>query len=53
MSPTYVCDLVNHSLDLLIDGECGIWHLAIRGAVSWYEFALMAARAAGLQGSLI
>lgn len=53
VSPTYVCDLVNHSLDLLIDGECGIWHLANRGAVSWYEFALMAARAAGLEGAWI
>ena len=53
VSPTYVCDLANHSLDLLIDGECGIWHLANRGAVSWYEFALMAARAAGLEGAWI
>ena len=48
-----MCDLVNHSLDLLIDGECNIGHLANRGAVSWYEFAVVAARAAGLEGSLI
>lgn len=48
-----MCDLVNHSLGLLIHGECGIWHLANRGAVSWYEFAVVAAREAGLEGSLI
>ena len=35
ISPTYVPDLVNAALDLLIDGETGIWHLANRGAVSW------------------
>ncbi len=28
VSPTYVPDLVNASLDLLIDGETGLWHLA-------------------------
>jgi dTDP-4-dehydrorhamnose reductase len=27
VSPTYVPDLVNACLDLLIDKECGIWHL--------------------------
>ena len=39
VSPTYVPDLVNAALDLLIDGEIGLWHLANRGAVSWAEFA--------------
>ena len=28
VSPTYVPDLVHASLDLLIDGEHGLWHLA-------------------------
>jgi dTDP-4-dehydrorhamnose reductase len=28
VSPTYVPDLVNASLDLLIDSETGLWHLA-------------------------
>jgi dTDP-4-dehydrorhamnose reductase len=28
ISPTYVPDLVHTALDLLIDGEAGIWHLA-------------------------
>ena len=48
VSPTYVPDLVHAALDLLIDGERGVWHLANRGAVSWFEFAQMAAQAAGL-----
>ena len=39
VSPTYVPDLVNASLDLLIDGESGIWHLTNVGAISWLEFA--------------
>lgn len=50
VSPTYVPDLVNASLDLLIDGERGILHVANRGAVTWLELASMAAEAAGLRG---
>jgi dTDP-4-dehydrorhamnose reductase len=53
VSPTYVPDLVTVSLDLLIDAECGIWHLANRGAVSWAEFARLAARVAGLDDGLV
>ncbi|HVF66991.1 MAG TPA: family 1 glycosylhydrolase [Pyrinomonadaceae bacterium] len=53
VSPTYVPDLVNACLDLLIDGERGVWHLANRGALSWAEFARLAARAAGLDESLV
>jgi dTDP-4-dehydrorhamnose reductase len=30
-----------------VDGERGIWHLAHGGAVSWFEFAAMAAASAG------
>lgn len=39
VSPTYVPDLVHAALDLLIDGEKGIVHLANEGEVSWVEFA--------------
>jgi dTDP-4-dehydrorhamnose reductase len=53
VSPTYVPDLVQAVLDLLIDGEHGVWHLANRGDVSWHEFAAMAARAAGLDAGLV
>ena len=43
VSPTYVPDLANESLDLLIDGERGIIHVTNVGEVSWEEFALQAA----------
>jgi dTDP-4-dehydrorhamnose reductase len=48
ISPTYVPDLVNESLNLLIDGERGLWHLANPGAVTWAELARTAAALAGL-----
>jgi dTDP-4-dehydrorhamnose reductase len=51
VSPTYVPDLVNVSLDLLIDGERGIWHLANSGAVTWAELARRAAQVTGLDAS--
>jgi dTDP-4-dehydrorhamnose reductase len=47
VSPTYVPDLVHAALDLLIDGERGVWHLANRGAISWYDLAREAARRSG------
>lgn len=53
VSPTYVPDLVHATLDLLIDGERGIWHLANRGAVSWADLARRAACMAGLDESLV
>lgn len=53
ISPTYTPDLVNACLDILIDGEKGIWHLAQQGAVTWAEFARWAGRLADLDSSLI
>ncbi|MEN3332804.1 MAG: dTDP-4-dehydrorhamnose reductase [Blastocatellia bacterium] len=50
VSPTYVPDLVNASLDLLIDGEQGIWHLANAGAITWVDLARLAASIAGISG---
>jgi len=53
VSPTYVPDLVHACLDLAIDGEGGIWHLANAGSVTWAELARKAAAAAGIDaGSL-
>lgn len=46
VSPTYVPDLVHGTLDLLIDGESGIWHLANAGAVSWHDLVVTVARLA-------
>jgi dTDP-4-dehydrorhamnose reductase len=48
VSPTYVPDLVSAALDLLLDGESGVWHLANRGVVTWAELARKAAAVAGL-----
>lgn len=53
ISPTYVPDLVHSSLDLLVDGEKGIWHLANEGAVTWSELAYRVADAFDLDASLI
>ena len=39
VSPTYVPDLVQATLDLLLDEERGVWHLTNQGAVSWHELA--------------
>jgi dTDP-4-dehydrorhamnose reductase len=53
VSPTYVPDLVHATLDLLIDGETGLWHLANGGAATWFEFARLAAEACGERSDLI
>jgi dTDP-4-dehydrorhamnose reductase len=53
ISPTYVPDLVHAALDLLIDEEQGIWHLANKGATSWVELARRVAELAGLDPGLI
>jgi dTDP-4-dehydrorhamnose reductase len=39
ISPTYVPDLVNNSLDILIDDESGIWHVVNKGKTTWSELA--------------
>ncbi len=53
VSPTYVPDLVHAVLDLLIDGESGVWHLANEGCVTWAEFALLGLNRAGLDASRV
>ncbi len=53
VSPTYVPDLVDAALDLMIDGERGIWHLANDGAINWKDFGRMAAKASGMDYALI
>ncbi|MEA3060859.1 MAG: dTDP-4-dehydrorhamnose reductase, partial [Sphingomonadales bacterium] len=47
VSPTWVPDLVHATLDLLVDGERGLWHLANPGRISWHEFARRVAEGAG------
>ncbi|WP_046861939.1 family 1 glycosylhydrolase [Microvirga massiliensis] len=46
VSPTYVPDLVHGALDLLIDEETGIRHLANEGEISWHDFAVAVAERA-------
>ncbi len=43
ISPTYIPDLVHTTLDLLIDGEKGIWHLTNEGEISWSQLATVIA----------
>jgi dTDP-4-dehydrorhamnose reductase len=47
VSPTYVPDLVHACLDLAIDREHGLWHLANTGATTWAGLARAAATLAG------
>ena len=51
ITPTYIPDLVHHALDLLIDGERGVWHLANVGTVSWFDWAILAAEMFGISTS--
>ena len=53
VSPTYVPDLVHATLDLLIDGERGVWHLANEGQLSWADLARRVGESADLDCSLI
>ncbi|MCC9137027.1 SDR family oxidoreductase [Pontibacter silvestris] len=53
ISPTYIPDLVHASLDLLLDGECGIWHLANVGETTYASLASEVARLAGFDSGLV
>jgi dTDP-4-dehydrorhamnose reductase len=53
VSATYAPDLAHAALDLLIDGECGVVHLANDGALTWAELARRAGELAGLDSGLV
>lgn len=53
VSPTFVPDLVRATLDLVVDGESGLWHLVNQGGTSWAEFGREIARATGLSQALV
>ena len=53
MSGTYLPDLVHATLDLLIDGEAGVWHLANGGALTPEQLLIAAAEIIDLDGELI
>ncbi|MGN7204195.1 family 1 glycosylhydrolase [Pedobacter sp. SAFR-022] len=53
ISPTLVSDLIHSSLDLLIDGEAQIWHVANQGTISWADLAGEVASRAGYSSTLL
>ena len=53
VSPTYVPDLVNGCLDLLIDRESGIWHVANEGEITWAGLAQTAAEYARVRANTL
>lgn len=53
VSPTYTPELADAVLDLLIDGEQGVWHLANQGQVSWAQFARMLCESLDLDPSRV
>lgn len=53
VSPTYTPALANAVLDLVLDGDRGVWHVANAGALSWTEFARELAKAARLDHRLV
>lgn len=52
-SPTYIPDLGHALLDLLIDGESGIWHLANQGRLSWSHFVRIVCSGASIPLSTV
>jgi dTDP-4-dehydrorhamnose reductase len=52
-SATYIPDLVNVCIDLLIDKEHGIRHLANDGALTWFQLAQAVVLSKGLDVSLV
>lgn len=53
VSPTYVPDLVQCCLDLLVDQASGLWHLSNGEPVTWAELALRAAHLAQVDASAL
>ena len=53
ISPTYVPHLVEAVLDLAIDGEVGLWHLANTGSITWERFARAILKATGADPALV
>ncbi|MFO0892480.1 MAG: hypothetical protein U0790_25475, partial [Isosphaeraceae bacterium] len=51
VSPAYLPDLANATLELLVDGEAGIWHLVNDGPTTWGELVRTAAALCGLDAS--
>jgi dTDP-4-dehydrorhamnose reductase len=48
VSPSFVPELVDAALDLLIDGMQGLWHATNTGAISLFQLARAAAVRSGI-----
>lgn len=48
LSPTATHDLARGIRDVVLGGRPGRYHVTNQGAISWYDFAVMAVRLAGL-----
>jgi dTDP-4-dehydrorhamnose reductase len=53
ISPTYLPDLADATLDLLMDRERGIWHLASAGSVIWSDLVREAVDGARLDAKKV
>ena len=53
VTPTFVPDLVNACLDLIVDDETGIWHLTSQEPLSWFQFGARVADALNLDPALV
>lgn len=53
VTPTWVPALVDTSLDLLVDGASGLWHLANSGPRAWSDLARTVATMVGHDPSLV
>jgi dTDP-4-dehydrorhamnose reductase len=53
VTPAYLPDVAQTALDLLIDRECGIWHMTNGIPISWEDFTKEIARRGGGRSDLI
>ena len=53
VTPSYVPDLVQAFLDLVVDEATGTWHLSNGEPLSWFTFGQRIARALGLDPGLV
>ncbi len=53
VTPTHVPDLVRATLDLIVDGETGLWHLTNEEPMSWLQFGRRVAGALYLDASRV
>lgn len=53
VTPTYISDLVDATLDLLIDNETGIWHMTNGSTLRWIDIISQAADMLSINAELL